>query len=160
MDRCIICKTGKHPLYACLNFKAQSHNKILSVLKANNLCVNCLTHGHYAKECESPHRCKKCQKLHHSLLHLEFSGDSQHARGLSSQTSQSENSATPVSSHTAMMRIRANLLLMTCHVQVEAPDSSLVKAHALLDSASAASFISVRLAQSLSLPRSSQKAHL
>ena len=43
---------------------------------------------------------------------------------------------------------------------MESPDGSLVKARALLDSVSSASFVSERLAQSLNLPRSSQSAHI
>ena len=41
---------------------------------------------------------------------------------------------------------------------MEAPDGSFMKARALLDSASSASFVSERLAQALNLPRSSQSA--
>ena len=43
-----------------------------------------------------------------------------------------------------------------CYVQVKAPDGPFMKARALLDSASSASFVSERLAQALNLPRSSQ----
>ena len=49
---------------------------------------------------------------------------------------------------------------MTCYVQVKAPDGSFVKACALLDSASSASFISEKLAQMQNLPRSSQSTHI
>ena len=45
---------------------------------------------------------------------------------------------------------------MTCRILIEAPDGSSVEARALLDSASTASFVSERLAQSLRLPRSTQ----
>ena len=43
--------------------------------------------------------------------------------------------------------------MMTCMVLVEAPDDSTVKARALLDSASSASFVSERLVKRLCLPR-------
>ena len=157
---CVSCKTGKHPLYICPKFKSLTHDKMLLVLRTNNLCLNCLKPGHYARDCKSSHHCKKCQKLHHTLLHVESGEDTHHSREEHpSLILNSENASIPVSVHAAM-GIRANMLLMTCYVQVESPDGSLVKARALLDSASSASFVSERLAQSLNLPRSSQSAHI
>ncbi|KAL5469510.1 hypothetical protein EMCRGX_G030772 [Ephydatia muelleri] len=57
-----------------------------------------------------------------------------------------------VSTSTAV-RLKSNLLLMTCRIVVYAPDGSSIEARALLDSASSASFVSERLAQGLCLPR-------
>ena len=62
-----------------------------------------------------------------------------------------------VSSNTAV-QLKSNSLLMTCRVLVHAPDGTSVEARALLDNASSASFVSERLAQSLRLPRISQRA--
>lgn len=103
-------------------------------------------------------KCRVCQMPHHTLLHLE---ESKGSRPSSPSDSVPGSSAapTPVSSHAAT-RIRANMLLMTCYVQVEAPDGSIVSVRALLDSASSASFVSERLAQSLSLPRYHQNAQI
>ena len=58
-----------------------------------------------------------------------------------------------VGSTPAATALRSNLLLMTSRVLIKAPDGSLTEARALLDNASCASFISERLAQSLSLHR-------
>ena len=77
---CISCKTGKHPLYICPKFKSLTHDKMLLVLRTNNLCLNCLKPGHYARDCKSSHHCKKCQKLHHTLLHVESGEDTRHSR--------------------------------------------------------------------------------
>ena len=68
---CVVCKTEKHPLYSCTKFKSVPHNDKISILKANNLCVNCLSDSHFKKHCKSIHKCKVCQKPHHTLLHLE-----------------------------------------------------------------------------------------
>ena len=38
---CVLCKTEKHPLYACGKFKALPHDIIVSTVKAHNLCLNC-----------------------------------------------------------------------------------------------------------------------
>ena len=64
---CVVCKE-KQPLHACPKFKSLSHDKMLSTLKANNVCMNCLRSGHFIKQCRSLHRCRKCQKPHHTLL--------------------------------------------------------------------------------------------
>ena len=49
--------------------------------------------------------------------------------------------------------VKYDSLLMTCRVRVKSPKGSDVVARALLDSASSASFVSERLAQTLGLPR-------
>lgn len=54
-----------------MKFKALSHDKNVSTLKSNGLCLNCLCSGHFVKDCVSVHCCKKCQKPHHKLLHIE-----------------------------------------------------------------------------------------
>ena len=68
---CILCKNEKHPLYICVRFKAFAHDKMVSTLKDNKICMNCLKPGHFVKQCKSMHRCRKCQKPHHTLLHIE-----------------------------------------------------------------------------------------
>ena len=68
---CVICKTVKHPLYACTHFKLFSHDKMVSILRANNLCFNCFKPGHGVKQCRSIHCFQKCQKPHHTVLHYD-----------------------------------------------------------------------------------------
>ena len=149
-SQCVACETEKHPLYTCTKFKSMPHDKKVSTLKSNNLCMNCLGSGHFVRQCKSLHRCKKCQKPHHTLLHIDETPP----------TPPPTNSAEkPVVSNTAV-GLKSNSLLMTCRVMVSAPDGSSVEARAILDSASSASFISERLAQSLCLPRCSQNARI
>ena len=148
-SNCVVCKTEKHPLYVCAKFKALNHDEKNSVLKTNNLCVNCLTGGHYKRQCKSTHKCKICHKPHHTLLHIEPQTN------YTSEGSMAPKDTTHVSSNTAM-KLKSNALLMTCRVSVITPDGSSVEARALLDNASSASFVSERLVQSLSLPRFNQ----
>ena len=150
---CVDCKE-KHPLYLCSKFRAMPHDEKRSLLKSNALCLNCPRPGHFVKNCKSLHKCHKCQRSHHTLLHVE-NGD----QSTTDPSPDVSNSQTTVLSN-AVTRIRANTLLMTCHVQVKAPDGSVVTAQALLDSASSASFMTERLAQTLNLPRSRQNAHI
>ncbi len=138
---CVFCKSDKHLLYICTKFNALPHDKMVSTLKSNGLCLNCLQPGHFAKDCGLLHRWKKCQKPHHTLFHIEVKENPTNA--------QSPPTTTPIPSHAAM-GIKSSLLFMPYHV--------LVEARAMLDSASSASFISERSAQSICVPCNPQHA--
>ena len=184
--QCYLCKPDKHPLYACPKFKDLSHEYKIATLKANHLCMNCFSSNHFVKQCKSVHRCKRCQKPHHTLLHVASTSDSDTARVNSTPATilpprildpTTINIAAPpfvpqepleqlggeppsdVITSTAI-KLRANTLLMTCRLVVCAPDGTRVEARALLDNGSSASFVSERLAQTLRLSRTSQRARI
>lgn len=140
-NTCICCKAEKHPLYICQGFKALFHDRKLSFLKSNNICNNCLTKGHSLKNCKCIHKCKICQSPHHTLLHIA--------------STMNEPVSTPVSSNMAV-KLKTECLLMTCRALLTAPSGYSIEARCLLDNASSASFVSERVAQLLSLPRSFQ----
>ena len=159
-NNCVLCKVGKHPLHTCSKFKGLTHDKMIATLKTNDLCMNCLRPGHFVKQCRSLNRCRKCQKPHHTLLHIDPKAESPVAPtttvpGSPNPAHTTTNPSIP--SHAAS-GLASNSLLMTCCVLVNAPDGSTAEARALLDCASSASFVSERLAQSLNLPRTSQSA--
>lgn len=145
-ESCVLCKTSSHPLFSCGKFKSLPHDKKIATVKANNLCINCLRSGHFLRQCKSLHRCRECQKPHHSLLHVDMKNDV-------TTVVPPQSSSTPVQSHTAT-GLKPSSLLMTCQILVTSPSGLSTKARALLDSASSASFISERLARLLHLPRS------
>lgn len=68
---CVLCKSNKHPLYVCPTFKSLPYDKMVMILKENGICMNCLRGGHFVKQCKSHHRCRHCQKPHHTLLQIE-----------------------------------------------------------------------------------------
>ena len=152
-NHCVLCKTDKHPLYACPQFKILPHDKMVSTLKAHNLCLNCLRSGHFVKQCKSLHRCKVCQRPHHTLLHVDTRDNRSNA------SPSSDTTVKPVTSNAAA-GLTSNTLLMTCRILIDAPDGSSVEARAILDSASSASFVSERLSQALCLPRSHQNTKI
>ena len=88
------------------------HDKMISTLKENKFCINCLKPGHFVKQCKSLHRCRKCQKLHHTLLHVDTEQGSQ-TTPVSSTPVSTNPTPTSVSSHTAA-GLSSNTLLMTC----------------------------------------------
>ena len=171
-NRCVVCKAEKHPLYACPQFRDMSHDNKVSALKANGLCMNCLGPNHFVKQCKSVHKCKICQRAHHTLLHVDGAHVNLMPVSLNptivSVPSPPNVSSTPaavsLASNTIVtntaVKLTSSSLLMTCRVLVSSPDGNSVEARALLDSASSALFISERLAQSLSLPRARQNAKI
>ena len=148
-SKCPVCISDRHPLYSCAKFKSLSHDEKVSVLKKNNLCMNCLNSGHFARQCKSSYRCKKCQKLHHTSLHRDVVDSAPPTPS----NVVSANTTTRVVSSPAV-KLKSSSLLMTSRVLVFAPDGSCVEARALLDNGSTSSFVSERLVQSLAIPRS------
>ena len=123
------------------------------MLKGNGICMNCLRPGHFIKQCKSLHHCKLCQKPHHTLLHIDHSPPTPTTNTPVHVATPKPTHKTPLILSNTAASLAPNSLLMTCRVLVEAPDGSTVNVRALLDSASSASFVSERLARSLSLPR-------
>ena len=154
---CPICKVDNHPLATCSQFKVLPHDQKMSALKSRDLCLNCLRPGHYVRQCKSLHRCKKCQKLHHTILHVDPPDISTPP---SIATPQPSVTVTNNSASTLDSGSMSHSLLMTCRVMVHGPDGSSVESRALLDSVSSASFVSERLAQCLCLPRSRQNTKI
>lgn len=48
-DTCIVCKVSKHPLYDCPKYKSQPHEQMITNIRSNGLCMNCLRPGHFAQ---------------------------------------------------------------------------------------------------------------
>lgn len=69
-SQCPLCKTEKHPLCSCLKFCSLPHDQKHTTVKVYKMCMNCLGKGHFVPDCKSTHRCRKCQKPHHTQLHV------------------------------------------------------------------------------------------
>ena len=145
--KCPVCKSVSHPLYTCTKFKSYDNDQMVSVLRSNNLCMNCFRPGHLAYNCKSVHRCKHCQRPHHTLIHKDAEAP----------PPQPQTGSVPVTTHTTL-DLKSNALLMTCNVRVYGHNGTFVEARALLDCASSASFISDKLATGLNLQRTKQHA--
>ena len=147
---CPLCKSENHLLFACLKFKGLSPAKRMSMVKSSGLCLNCLRSGHFSRNCKSLHKCRECQRPHHTLLHVE------------STTPSPVVNPSPVHdviSNTAAA-VKSTSLLMTCQVVVYSPSGFSMKARALLDPGSSASFISDRLSRSIRLSRRTTLAQI
>ena len=161
-DSCVVCKAKPHPLYACAKFRSLTHDQMITILRKNELCFNCLRPGHFIRECLSTHRCQRCQKQHHTLLHVETkSKDRNDPPPPVAPPPAVSNDAERVASHVANRgEGSSQVLLMTCQILVTTPQGTAAQARALLDSASSSSFVSERLAQHLRLKRSTHFAEI
>ena len=95
----------------------------MQVVKANRLCTNCLGAGHFKNQCKSLHKCKVCQKPHHTLLHSETQNKS--SPKSQDQATGPAQPEVPVGSYAAS-RLKSDILLMTSRVLITAPDGSAV----------------------------------
>ncbi len=121
-DSCTVCKTGKHPAYSCPKFKSLPHDQMMGVLKSKSLCLNCLKPGHFVKECTSTNRCRKCQKLHHTLLHVDSPPEHHDFTDVTPATLPS-SSTIPAHTHVAHANSKSHqFLLMTCRVLILSPE--------------------------------------
>ena len=156
---CVLCSSQVHPLRSCTKFMSQSVDERYSTVKFHRLCFNCLRSGHQLVECSSTYRCRRCYGNHHTLLHRDSirdaSASAPPARGDASSQPAAPVDGTRIVSNTAVT-LQSSTLLMTSQVIVSSPSGTAVQARALLDTGSAASFISERLVTSLTLPRARQ----
>ena len=158
---CILCAKERHPLYHCPKFKPMSHEDRFDILRKHNLCLNCLGSGHFARQCKSDQRCRKCQRPHHTLLHSDTPIKLSPSASEPSSTSTPSPSPKPSSvPSNAAIKLASSPLLMTCKVLVTAPDGLTIEARALLDNASSTSFVTERLVQTLHLPQSHQSIQI
>lgn len=84
---CIACKSKRHPLFLCKQFKQLSIPKRIELIKGAKLCYNCIR-SHLGEACKHT-ACTICGKKHNTLLHLD-----QSARVDKASTSKSETTQT------------------------------------------------------------------
>ena len=64
---------GKHLLFQCGKFQAIQPEMRLQFVKDQRLCLNCLRHGHYVRNCKRNFRCSMpgCGKRHSKFVHID-----------------------------------------------------------------------------------------
>ncbi|GFT13488.1 integrase catalytic domain-containing protein [Trichonephila clavipes] len=91
-SKCICCAES-HPLYKCAVYLKLPINKRIDLIKTNNLCFNCLSTSHRAKDCKSRFVCSECQKRHHKTIHYTERQPNQEVRN---STFEPLNTSAPV----------------------------------------------------------------
>lgn len=75
---CCLCKTEKHALFACPQFKTLTHDRKMSAVKSNDLCVNCLRPGHFVRQFRSSTQ----SDMRSTKQHIPFSARWEHLSDL------------------------------------------------------------------------------
>lgn len=73
---CSICSSNAHRVYECDELRSVPVSERTKLVQQHALCYNCLRKGHTAAQCRSI-RCRVCEGLHHTLLHVEASEPTQ-----------------------------------------------------------------------------------
>ncbi|XP_075150959.1 uncharacterized protein LOC142225069 [Haematobia irritans] len=161
----------KHSLMICKYFKELSPKNRVRYAMSNKYCLNCLSPGHFKKDCASSKLCLKCNGKHHTMLHVEMGTSGENSKSSSksgvvipreeaqpstSTNSRRENSflntAEPVDEVNAFFsQGEGATILPTARVELEHGGDRVV-VRALLDSGSEKSFISKRMQQRLQIP--------
>ncbi|XP_037931127.1 uncharacterized protein LOC119665940 [Teleopsis dalmanni] len=136
---CLACKRDSHPLYTCKSFLQDAPSKRLHLDQQMRLCINCLKTGHFAKECKSS-SCKKCDKKHNSLLHLEDPSRKATRPEVNNSISLVSNS----NNHT-----RCYVMLGTARITIKGNRGTEIECRTLLDSGSQVNLITDRLMKKL-----------
>lgn len=138
-----------------LNLDVNTRNKRVRELK---LCLNCLRKGHFVPNCKSKYSCRKCNKKHHTLLHLT---------NYSSQFEQNNSSTTTnpstilakcepepnVVTNCASSMIGSQVFLSTAKALVADLQNNMHEVRVLLDSASQSNFITEDMCNRLTLAK-------
>lgn len=158
---CPYCEKS-HRIHTCSGFLNLSPEDRGKFARSKRLCFNCLVAGHPNTECRSKN-CKRCDRKHNTLLHLESkttactassasneicdNGQSQLTKPLS--TSEANDSALPTKTRNMQVFIPGQVMLATAVVDILAEDGSKKSARVLLDAGAMSNFMTESFANSL-----------
>ena len=72
--QCVLCKLNHH-LFKCDQFAELDHKGRIDFVTDNNICINCLRHGHKLDQCKYESFCQAvgCNRKHNRSLHRDGS---------------------------------------------------------------------------------------
>jgi len=150
---CPLCKE-QHHLFLCKSFLDFSIQDRISQVKRLKLCFNCLRKGHTSTECKSGH-CRKCDKSHNTLLHIDTSIQSNTPREETTASQKSDTQVQPTVSNSvvnhAVSNDNAHKILATAVVYITDKNGKERECVALLDGGSQSNFMTTSLCQCLNL---------
>ncbi|XP_045537963.1 uncharacterized protein LOC123721905 [Papilio machaon] len=163
---CVMC-SGRHLLYQCKQFAAQTPEKRTEYVQSNHLCFNCLSPNHSVKNCYSTTSCRRCARRHHTLLHYERTSNREERSTTEESSSNThDNTSTEVKERSKQPERKvvahftneshlSRVLLATAMVKIKSTTGHSQIVRALIDQGSEASFITEATAQFLKLKRDS-----
>ncbi|KRY36367.1 hypothetical protein T01_828 [Trichinella spiralis] len=138
---CLFC-SGEHKEKECEKFLKADLSRRRDMVRAKNVCFNCLSTGHRARECPKERPCgvDGCRQAHHRLLHPPSTRES---------TGSSESDRT----HQGLLVVRSTSGkgLQTARACAYGRNGNYVMVNCLLDTRAAVSFIRKDVAKALGL---------
>ncbi|KAJ8910202.1 hypothetical protein NQ315_014373 [Exocentrus adspersus] len=157
---CVICGQ-EHTVYNCHKFLQLDVNARYQEVKKLKLCINCLRSNHSIKHCKSESRCRKCNKLHNTLLHFsktnhnttESNNDNQSNRQTSNDVEAHPSTSNQINSVRSYCNVKNQncILLSTARVTILDKAGNPHDCRVILDSASQSNFISKEFCSKLNL---------
>jgi hypothetical protein len=143
---CLLCK-GDHPLHKCAKFLNMDPGKRVNVAKEHSLCANCLRRGHSSHQCKNKFKCRKCNRAHHTLLHMD------QPQSTDSGSHHEASTVSVVTSNYAGGTQEVRVLLATAVVDIMDNRGFMHQCRVLLDGGSETSLISENCIARLGLSR-------
>lgn len=136
------------------------HRKV----KELNVCINCLRKGHFIQNCESKSTCRKCDRKHHTILHMSNNTEKRNNTTQVEKTESTacvsnekiENIESDVTNNITMhcsSVATSQVLLSTARIHLQKSNGTFLEVRALLDSASQSNFITNEICQLLNLKK-------
>lgn len=154
---CPLCN-NTHWLSQCSQFKDSSLEERISMVRNKNLCMNCLTPGHFVRNCKKKSFCrvKDCTMKHSTFLHKPASSTSQQPSTSSNEpnNNQAHNAFTNSVKAFNSIKDRKNPAIGLPIVPVKVKGQGRTKeilTYALLDSGSNTTFCTESLLKKLDL---------
>ena len=69
LGSCPACSSTGHSLARCIGYRNWGLKRKNDLVKAHNLCYNCLQAGHRISACTNKGTCRECKRRHHTSLH-------------------------------------------------------------------------------------------
>ncbi|XP_031622711.1 uncharacterized protein LOC116340379 [Contarinia nasturtii] len=147
--QCVICKRN-HTATRCDELGRMPVTDRRKAIEKNNLCCNCLQ-SHSVSECPFNPSCKKCEGMHHTLLHLPEGGNILCTQELSQEVDNYEILSTASQAHFYHIYSKNVTILATAIVPVRWNGRSILL-NALIDQGATTNLISERALRMLGLP--------
>ncbi|XP_075152559.1 uncharacterized protein LOC142226424 [Haematobia irritans] len=162
---CFAC-SQEHYLKYCNKFLKMSPEERFTIVKRNNICLNCFSGNHKVHQCSSKSNCSRCNSRHNTLLHRDSrASPSTQSEGTQADVpSTSNNTAQDLSLEQQSIQncfaaSSKQVLLGTAMVNIRR-DGVCYVARALLDPGSQASFITERLQKRIGVPTTTVNARI
>lgn len=143
--KCPLCQ-GNHSIYHCSKFKGLTIQAKWTETKRMKLCFNCLRDDHTSDKCRASN-CKKCDKKHNILLHIdEFHPQNVSSNG-QSNSDQSQTTIEVNSNSISLSSVQAykSHIMSTALITIYDKFGKTYLCRAVLDSGSQSNMITKKL---------------